>query len=125
MLRIFSAYGRARRMRSWALRILETEIISIALVIFFVLSKFLILPRISLPVAIEDSFFFLKENLLGEGLLEGGCGSGQLGLGVLVHRLVGFEFGQQGGLLVRIQDWRGPNWRRCCESFPHTAAPGA
>ena len=45
-------YGRAARMRSCAFRIFEAETISIALVIFFVLSTLLILPRISLPAAI-------------------------------------------------------------------------
>jgi len=38
-------------MRCCAFLILETEIISIALVIFFVLSTLLILVRISLPAA--------------------------------------------------------------------------
>ena len=38
MLRIFSAYGRAARMRSCALRIFDAATISIALVIFLVFS---------------------------------------------------------------------------------------
>ena len=44
-------------MRSCALRILETEIISIALVIFLVFSTDLILVRSSLPDAIRGSFW--------------------------------------------------------------------
>ena len=52
-VRIFSAYGRAARIRSCAFRIFATETISMALVIFFVFSKLLILPRISLPAAIR------------------------------------------------------------------------
>src|SRR5687767_9568194 len=46
--RIFSAYGRARRMRSWARRILLVATICIALVIFCVLLTLAILTRISL-----------------------------------------------------------------------------
>ena len=45
--RIFSAYGRARRMRSWARRILLVATICIALVIFCVLFTLAILVRIS------------------------------------------------------------------------------
>src|SRR6185295_19112010 len=51
MLRIFSLYGRAARMRSCALRIFDAATISMALVIFLVFSTDLILPRISLPTA--------------------------------------------------------------------------
>ena len=51
-VRIFSLYGRAERIRSCALRILDAATISIALVIFLVFSTLLILPRISLPAAI-------------------------------------------------------------------------
>ena len=47
------AVGTGRRMRSCALRILEAATISIALVIFFVFSTDLILPRISLPAAMS------------------------------------------------------------------------
>src|SRR5205085_9604672 len=54
-LRIFSAYGRAARMRSCALRIFDAATISMALVIFLVFSTDLILPRISLPTAINGS----------------------------------------------------------------------
>src|SRR6478735_1704461 len=52
MLRTLSLYGRAWRMRSCALRIFDAATISMALVIFLVLSTDLILPRISLPAAI-------------------------------------------------------------------------
>src|SRR5450830_95488 len=98
MLRTLSAYGLAARMRSCALRILDTEIISMALVIFFVLSKFLILPRISLPVAIKTPS--LVTGVLSEGLFEG-CGRGvQFGFGVFVHGLVGFKLGQQRSVFV-------------------------
>src|SRR5450830_1645807 len=98
MLRTLSAYGLAARMRSCALRILDTEIISMALVIFFVLSKFLILPRISLPVAIKTPS--LVTGVLSEGLFEG-CGRGvQFGFGVFVHGLVGFKLGQQRSVFI-------------------------
>jgi hypothetical protein len=50
MLRILSLYGRAARMRSCALRILDAATISMALVIFLVFSTDLILPRISFPL---------------------------------------------------------------------------
>src|SRR3954467_10709743 len=46
-----SLYGRAARMRSCALRILDAATISIALVILRVFSTDLILPRISFPTA--------------------------------------------------------------------------
>src|SRR5205814_5702818 len=55
MLRILSAYGRAWRIRSCALRIFDADTSSIAFVIFFVFSKDLILPRISLPTAISKT----------------------------------------------------------------------
>src|SRR5690606_37807864 len=48
-----SLYGRAACIRSCALRILDAATISIALVIFFVFSTLLILPRISLPAAMS------------------------------------------------------------------------
>jgi hypothetical protein len=50
---MFSLYGLAARIFSCALRILEAATISIALVIFFVFSTLLILPRISLPAAMQ------------------------------------------------------------------------
>ena len=56
MLRTLSLYGRAWRMRSCALRILEAATISMALVIFLVFSTDLILPRISLPAAKIGSY---------------------------------------------------------------------
>src|SRR5512135_463290 len=85
-------------MRSCALRILLAATISMALVIFLVFSTDLILPRISLPAAMADP--------LGERLLERGDRGGQLGLGVLVHRLVALELGEQrrvAGLQVLVQ----------------------
>src|SRR4030065_2125234 len=53
-LRSLSAYGRAMRMRSCALRILLAATISMARVIFCVFCTLLILVRISLPMAIES-----------------------------------------------------------------------
>src|SRR4051812_32063629 len=53
IFRILSLKGRAARIRSCALRILDAATISIALVIFFVFSTLLILPRISLPTAMS------------------------------------------------------------------------
>src|SRR5689334_8024884 len=75
-------------MRSCALRILDTEIISMALVIFFVDSKFLILPRISLPVAMDDSYVPRWSTLRsGKALLEDADGGAQFGFGVLAALL--------------------------------------
>src|SRR3990167_5762530 len=84
-------------MRSWALRILDTETISMAFVIFFVFSKLLIWPRISLPVAIVDSLCRQIRSFKssGEGLLEGGDGVGQLGFGILVQGLGLFDLVEQ------------------------------
>src|SRR5690606_34063153 len=53
MLRTLSAYGRERRMRSCALRILDAATISIALVILRVFWTLLIFVRISLLPAIS------------------------------------------------------------------------
>src|SRR6185312_13466493 len=58
-LRTIAAYGRAARIASWAFLIFDAATISIALVIFFVFSTLLILPRISLPAAIACHSFSL------------------------------------------------------------------
>src|SRR5690606_15416260 len=71
--RTLVAYGRAARMRSCALRILDAATISMALVIFLVFSTDLILPRISLPAAMSDLPLHS-----GEGFLERRDGLGQL-----------------------------------------------
>jgi hypothetical protein len=60
MLRAFSAYGRAARMRSCALRILDAATISMALVILLVFCTLLILPRISLVLATFCPFALVK-----------------------------------------------------------------
>src|SRR5712671_198625 len=57
-LRIFSAYGRAARMRSCALRIFDAATISIALVILRVFCTLLILVRISFVPAIDPQSGF-------------------------------------------------------------------
>src|SRR3954470_9392002 len=90
MLRILSAYGRAARMRSCALRILLTETISMALVILRVFSTDLILVRISFPTAMAGS--------LRARFLEGRDRVRQLFLGRLVHRAVVLELRQQRGV---------------------------
>src|SRR5690349_22168479 len=92
MLRTLSAYGRAERMRSCALRILEAATISMALVIFLVFSTDLILPRISLPAAISELLWFCvspggDRGSSGEALLERGNRGRQLRLGFLAQRL--------------------------------------
>src|SRR5213593_4904939 len=94
MLRILSAYGRAARMRSCALRIFDAATISMALVIFLVFSTDLILPRISLPTAMTVA----PSWRLGERLLEGGDRVDQLRFAVLVQRLVAFQLLQQRGM---------------------------
>src|SRR5450830_257013 len=100
ILRIFSLYGRAARIRSCALRILDAATISMALVIFLVFSTDLILPRISLPAAIcaPKAFVGCLESYLSKRLLERTNGGGQFGFGVLVHGLVLLELGEQGGM---------------------------
>src|SRR3954451_9989452 len=83
-------------MRSCALRIFDAETISMALVIFFVFSKLLILARISLPAAMSSSA------RSRERLLERGDGAGELVFRGLVHRLVVLELGEQRGV-ARLQ----------------------
>src|SRR6516225_3311545 len=95
-----SLYGRAVRMRSCALRILDAATISIAFVILRVFSTDLILPRISFPTAMTvllDRGSWSGES--GERLLEGRDGFAQFGLGslarlgefLLLRRIAGAE----------------------------------
>src|SRR5471032_3083467 len=73
-----SAYGRAARMRSCALRILDAATISIALVILRVFSTDLILPRISFPTAMTVLLWKrVVDGESGERLLERGDGAAQ------------------------------------------------
>src|SRR5690349_2149084 len=71
--RIFSAYGRAWRMRSWARRILLVATICIALVIFCVLFTLAIFWRISFVpgIGLFPSGDRVLDELFAEGLQRG------------------------------------------------------
>src|SRR4030065_382721 len=70
-LRSLSAYGRAMRMRSCALRILLAATISMARVIFCVFCTLLILVRISLPIAMAVPDAYQLELALKSSSVEG------------------------------------------------------
>src|SRR3954462_4434543 len=93
-------------MRSCALRIFDAATISIALVIFFVFSTLLILPRISLPAAMSPYSFCAAGDpegspfsLICAGFLEVGNGGRQRCFAVFVQLLRCFNLGQQVSLL--------------------------
>src|SRR5471032_2208696 len=95
-------------MRSCALRIFDAATISIALVIFFVFSTLLILPRISLPAAMSPYSFCAGAargsaraavQLKCAGFLEVGNGGRQRCFAVFVQLLARFNLFQQRSLL--------------------------
>src|SRR3569833_2226401 len=93
ILRILSLKGRAARILSCALRNLDAATISIALVIFFVISTLLIMPRISYPAAMSQ--YSLTLQCSSESFFEIGNRGGQFCFAVLVELLGIFNLLQQ------------------------------